>query len=65
MRTLTVSRSCAQYHLREVFVCLDVHALNRLAVMISKAAQRFDAQGRRTDTTIQDLIWQLLRNLVD
>jgi chromate reductase len=42
-----------------------MHALNRPEVMISNAAQRFDAQGQLTDTTTQDLIRQLLRNLVD
>ena len=55
----------AQYHLRQVFVFLNMHALNRPEVMISNAAQRFDAQGHLTDTTSRDLIRQLLRNLVD
>ena len=51
--------------LAEVFVFLNMHALNRPEVMISNAAQRFDAQGHLTDTTSRDLIRQLLRNLVD
>jgi hypothetical protein len=41
------------------------HALNRPEVMISNAAQRFDAQGTLTDETTQDPIRQLLHNLVD
>jgi len=42
-----------------------MYALNRPEVMIGNAAQRFDAYGHLTDETTQDLIWQLLRNLVD
>jgi chromate reductase len=61
----TLGTARAQYHLRQVFVFLNMHALNRPEVMIGNAAQRFDAQGRLTDTTTQDLIRQLLRNLVD
>jgi chromate reductase, NAD(P)H dehydrogenase (quinone) len=61
----TLGTARAQYHLRQVFVFLNMHALNRPEVMISNAAQRFDAQGHLTDTTTQDLIRQLLRNLVD
>ena len=61
----TLGTARAQYHLRQVFVFLNMHALNRPEVMISNAAQRFDAQGQLTDTTTQDLIRQLLRNLVD
>jgi chromate reductase, NAD(P)H dehydrogenase (quinone) len=61
----TLGTARAQYHLRQVFVFLNMHALNRPEVMISNAAQRFDAQGQLTDTTTQDLIRQLLQNLVD
>lgn len=63
MGTLGTAR--AQYHLRQVFVFLNMHALNRPEVMISNAAQRFDVQGQLTDTMTQDLIRQLLCNLVD
>ena len=61
----TLGTARAQYHLRQVFVFLNMHALNRPEVMISNAAQRFDAQGQLTDTTTQGLIRQLLQNLVD
>jgi chromate reductase, NAD(P)H dehydrogenase (quinone) len=61
----TLGTARAQYHLRQVFVFLNMHALNRPEVMISNAAQRFDAQGHLTDTTSRDLIRQLLQNLVD
>ena len=61
----TLGTARAQYHLRQVFVFLNMHALNRPEVMISNAAQRFDVQGQLTDTTTQDLIRQLLWSLVD
>jgi len=61
----TLGTARAQYHLRQVFVFLNMYALNRPEVMIGNAAQRFDAQGNLTDTTTQDLIRQLFRNLVD
>jgi chromate reductase len=47
----TLGTARAQYHLRQVFVFLNMHALNRPEVMISNAAQRFDGQGQLTDTT--------------
>jgi chromate reductase len=55
----------AQYHLRQCFIFLNMHALNRPEVAIGNAAQRFDAQGNLTDDTAKQLIQQLLANLVD
>jgi chromate reductase len=60
----TLGTARAQYHLRQVFVFLNMHALNRPEVMIGNAAQRFDVKSNLTDTTSQDLIRQLLHNLV-
>lgn len=54
----------AQYHLRQVFVFLNMRAVNRPEVMIGNAAKRFDAEGNLTDETSRDLISQLLQNLV-
>jgi chromate reductase len=54
----------AQYHLRQVFVFLNVLAVNQPEVMIGNAAEHFDAQGRLTNETTKDLIRQLLANLV-
>jgi chromate reductase, NAD(P)H dehydrogenase (quinone) len=54
----------AQYHLRQSFVFLNVHPLNRPEVMISNAAQRFDADGRLVDPTSRKLVEQLLAELV-
>jgi chromate reductase, NAD(P)H dehydrogenase (quinone) len=55
----------AQYHLRQIFVFLNVFAVNRPEVMISHAPQRFDAEENLTDETTKEFIRQLLRNLVD
>jgi chromate reductase, NAD(P)H dehydrogenase (quinone) len=55
----------AQYHLRQIFVFLNMHAVNRPEVMIGNASQRFDEQGNLTDETSRDLIRQLLQNLGD
>ncbi len=54
----------AQYHLRQMFVFLDMYAVNQPEVMIAGASQRFDAQGNLTDETSKGLIRQLLQNLV-
>jgi len=53
----------AQYHLRQCFVFLEMHAVNQPEVMISKAADRFDAQGNLTDATSRELIQKLLVEL--
>jgi chromate reductase len=55
----------AQYHLRQVFVFLNVYAINQPEVMIGNAAERFDAHGNLRDETSKKLIRQLLQNLVD
>jgi chromate reductase, NAD(P)H dehydrogenase (quinone) len=55
--------SRAQYHLRQVFVFLNMHALNKPEVMIADAYRRFDAQGNLTDEKSKELIRQLLAEL--
>jgi chromate reductase, NAD(P)H dehydrogenase (quinone) len=55
----------AQYHLRQMFVFLNVFPVNQPEVMIGNAPQRFDAEGNLTDETTKEFIRQLLRNLVD
>jgi chromate reductase len=54
----------AQYHLRQTFVFLNMYPLNRPEVMISNAAQRFDAQGHLADEGLRTRIRQLLEALV-
>lgn len=53
----------AQYHLRQIFVYLDIHALNQPEVMIANAATRFDASGNLTDDGTRDRIRKLLEAL--
>jgi chromate reductase len=54
----------AQYHLRQTFVFLNMHPVNQLEVMLSNAAQRFDANGRLVDEGSRARIRQLLEALV-
>ena len=55
----------AQYHLRQVFVFLNVHPINEPEVMIGHAAEKFDGQGTLTDGVTRKKIGELLQNLVD
>ncbi|HEX3036813.1 MAG TPA: NAD(P)H-dependent oxidoreductase [Thermodesulfobacteriota bacterium] len=55
----------AQYHLRQVFVFLNMYPINQPEVMIGNAGERFDKEGNLTDEKTKDLIRQLLQNLVD
>jgi chromate reductase len=55
----------AQYHLRQVFVFLNMLAVNQPEVMIGTAAEHFDADGNLTNEETKKLIRQLLVNLVE
>jgi chromate reductase len=61
----TLGTARAQYHLRQMFVFLNMHAVNQPEVMISNAARRFDESGRLTDETSRKLIQQLLQELIN
>ncbi len=54
----------AQYHLRQCFIVLDMHPVNRPEVIVTFAAQKFDEQGRLTDEKTKELIKGLLDALV-
>jgi chromate reductase, NAD(P)H dehydrogenase (quinone) len=54
----------AQYHLRQVFVFLNMYPLNKPEVMIGNAAQRFDEAGNLTDEATRQHIRVLLEELV-
>jgi chromate reductase len=54
----------AQYHLRQIFVFLNMFPVNRPEVMISAAQEKFDVQGNLINETSRKLIRQLLENLV-
>ena len=55
----------AQYHLRQMFVFLNMFPINQPEVMIGNASERFDAAGNLTDDTTKDFIRQLLQTLVE
>lgn len=55
----------AQYHLRQSFVFLNIHPINRPEVMLSSAPDNVDAKGRVTNEQTRKLIRQLIEALVD
>jgi chromate reductase len=54
----------AQYHLRQIFVTLDMYALNKPEVMIGSAKERFDEAGNLTDEKTRASIKKLMEALV-
>ena len=60
----TIGTARAQYHLRQMFVFLNMYAVNQPEVMVSSAHKHFDQDGKLTDETAKKLIQQLLEELV-
>ena len=60
----TLGTARAQYHLRQVFVFLNMLAINQPEVMIANAGQNFDAEGNLTNETTKNHNRQLHANLV-
>lgn len=60
----SIATARAQYHLRQMFVFLNIFAVNQPEVMIGSAQDKFDAEGNLTDETTKKLIRQLLENLI-
>ena len=61
----TFGTARAQYHLRQMFVFLNMCAVNQPEVMIANAATAFDEQGQLVNETSRKLIGQLLEQLVE
>jgi chromate reductase len=61
----TIGTARAQYHLRQMFVFLNMFAINQPEVMIFNAAERFDAEGNLTDERTRESIRKLLQSLMD
>lgn len=61
----TIGTARAQYHLRQMFVFLNMYAVNQPEVMVSNAHKHFDQDGKLTDDTAKKLIRQLLEELVN
>lgn len=53
----------AQYHLRQTFVFLDMHPVNKPEVMVSDAANNVNAEGKVTNEQTRQLIGKLLEAL--
>ena len=53
----------AQYHLRQMFVFLNIYPVNQPEVIITFAQQKFDADGKLTDEATRKFMGQLLVNL--
>jgi chromate reductase len=54
----------AQYHLRQCFVFLNMHAVNKPEVMISFAREKFDADGKLKDEKALRSIAELIESLI-
>ena len=54
----------AQYQLRQSFIALDMHPLNRPEVMMPFAQDNVDADGNVTSEQTRQLIQELLEVLV-
>ena len=54
----------AQYHLRQTFVFLDMHPVNRPEVMVPFAADKIDVNGKVTDEKTRQKIKELLESLI-
>jgi chromate reductase, NAD(P)H dehydrogenase (quinone) len=50
----------AQYHLRQCFIFLNGHVMNRPEVLITQAQNKFDGEGRLTDQPTRDFIAAML-----
>lgn len=54
----------AQYHLRQVFVTLNMHPINKPEVIVPFAEEKFDKDGRLIDDKTLAKIRELLESLV-
>ena len=54
----------AQYHLRQTFVFLNMHPINKPEVIIPFAHEKIDEKGRVTDEKTRVKIKELLESLV-
>jgi chromate reductase len=50
----------AQYHLRQTFVFLNMHPLNKPEVIVTFASEKIDEKGRVTDEKTREKIKELL-----
>lgn len=55
----------AQYHLRQIFVFLNMYPINGPEVILSFSQDKFDANGKLTDENTKKFLRRLLQNLAD
>jgi chromate reductase, NAD(P)H dehydrogenase (quinone) len=55
----------AQYHLRQIFVFLNMFPINGPEVIVPFAQDKFDTNGKLIDENTQKFLRQLLQNLVN
>lgn len=53
----------AQYHLRQMFVFLNMHPVNVPEVIVTFASNKFDSEGNLLDDNTKKFLIQLLQNL--
>lgn len=53
----------AQYHLRQMFVFLNMHPINVPEVVVTFASDKFDSEGNLLDNNAKRFLTQLLQNL--
>ncbi len=57
--------SRAQYHLRQVCVCLNLHPLNKPEVFANAFAGGFDPEGNLLDESLKKLLGEQMQALID
>ncbi len=57
-------RRPAQFHLRHIFVNLNMHAINQPQVFVNAAEQKIDKEGRIAHEQAREKIRQLLTSLI-
>ena len=55
----------AQYHLRQMFVFLNMYPVNGPEVIVTFAQDKFDANGKLVDDNTRKFLTQLLQNLAN
>lgn len=59
-----VSGSRAQYHLRQVMVFLNMHAINKPEVMVPMIHEKFDKEGKLVDQKTREKLTECLNALI-
>lgn len=55
----------AQYHLRQICVFTNMHPMNKPEVLITRAHEKFDANGTLTDQPTREVIQKTLTTLLE